>query len=349
MFANFFFSFGGALRFPCNTMLRNAWLYSIMEPGVTWGGFIWLFSTHRGTQNYFNDLILEARHKGNPKGWRIYRVTLQDALECGFLYKLQQKLPEGDKRLAMDEAGYFDFVQNKAADAETFAQEYMCVPSDDASAFISYALLDGVKYKPGVDWQTIGTGRLFLGIDVARTIDLTCFWLTEEIAGIQFTRKVITMRDATFDEQEKVFYELMDKYNVARACVDSTGIGRQFAERGQKRYPGRVEAVNFTAAVKEALAYPLKASLEDKTFLIPDDEKIISDFRSIRKTTTAAGNIRFEGDRGVNGHADRFWGAALCRMASSSAVTNTASEVPTHGIVESDDTPSRFRTHRRVA
>ena len=79
------------------------------------------------------------------------------------------------------------------------------------------------------------------------------------------------MKDAAFNEQEEVFYELMDNLNVARACVDSTGIGRQFAERGVKRYPGRVEAVHFTAAVKEALAYPLKVSLEDKTFLIPDD------------------------------------------------------------------------------
>jgi hypothetical protein len=64
---------------------------------------------------------------------------------------LEQSSPD-DERQAMDEAAYFDFVRAKAADEESFLQEYMCVPSDDASAFISYELLDGAKYKPDVAW-----------------------------------------------------------------------------------------------------------------------------------------------------------------------------------------------------
>jgi phage FluMu gp28-like protein len=103
---------------------------------------------------------------------------------------------------------------------------------------------------------------------------------------------------------------------VKRACVDQTGIGRQFAERGTERYGSRVEGVTFSGPVKEDMAYKVKASLEDKTRRIPDDPLIISDFRSIRKTTTSAGNIRFEGDKGVNGHADRFWACGLCDMAA---------------------------------
>jgi phage FluMu gp28-like protein len=296
----------------------NRTLYGIMEPGVTWGGFIWVFSTHRGSDNYFNTMIQEARYKGNPKDWHVYRVTLQDALDCGFLYKLQCKLPESDKRMAMDEAAYFEFVKSKSADEETFQQEYMCQPSDDSSAFISYDLMDGCKYGPGIDWQTVGTGDLYLGVDVGRTKDLTVFWLEEKISGIRFVRDIITMQDATFDAQEEVFYKLMDNPRIIRACVDQTGIGRQFAERGTKRFGSRVEGVTFTGAVKEGMAYKVKASLEDKTRRIPDDPLILSDFRSIRKTTTSAGNIRFEGERGVNGHADRFWACGLCDMAGSS-------------------------------
>jgi len=295
----------------------NRLLYGIMEPGVTWGGFIWVFSTHRGSENYFNTLIQEARYKGNPKDWRVYRVTLKDALDCGFLYKLQCKLPESDKRVSMDEAAYFDFVRSKSADEETFLQEYMCQPSDDASSFISYALLDGCKYAPGTDWETIGTGQLYMGVDVGRTKDLTCFWLEEAVSGVRFVRKIITMQNETFDAQEETFYGLMDSLPIVRCCVDQTGIGRQFAERGMKRYGSRVEGVTFTGPVKESMAYPVKASLEDKTRRIPDDPLIVADFRSIRKSTTSAGNIRFEGDRGTNGHADRFWACGLCDMAGS--------------------------------
>ncbi len=299
---------------------ENRQLYGIMEPGVTWGGFIWLFSTHRGSANYFNTLLGEAREKGNPKDWRVYRVTLQDALDCGFLFKLQCKLPPGDKRLGMDEAAYFDFVKNKAPDEETFAQEYMCVPSDDASAFISYDLLDGCKYQPGVQWETDieqATGDLHMGVDVGRTKDLTCFWITETISGIDFTRRVITMQNATFDAQEEVLYKLLALPRMRRCCIDQTGIGRQFAERAIKRFGSRVEGVTFSGPVKETLAYPLKAGMEDHTFIVPDSPTIFAAFRSIRKETTSAGNIRFAGDRGVNGHADEFWAAALAKHAKS--------------------------------
>lgn len=292
-------------------------LYSIAYPGITWGGSLEIFSTHRGSANYFNSLIQEIKYKGNPKGFSLHRVTLQDALDQGFLDKLQSKLPADDERQEMDEAEYYDFIRAGAPDEETFLQEYMCEPSDDASAFISYDLLDACKYAPDVDWQTVGNGSLYLGVDIGRVHDLTCFWLVEDAGGVYMTRDVTVMRNATFDAQEEVFHRLMDTLPIRRACVDNTGIGRQFAERGVKRCGSRVEPVTFTAQVKEALAYPLKASLEDRTLRIPDDPDIFADFRAIRKTTTAAGNIRFEGERGANGHSDRFWAAALARHAAA--------------------------------
>jgi len=297
-------------------------LYGIMEPGVTWGGFIWVFSTHRGSANYHNQLIQEARHKGNPKGWHVYRVTLQDALDCGFLYKLQAKLAKAnpdDPRVAMDEQAYFDFVKSKAADDETFAQEYMCVPSDDASAFISYDLLDGNKYTPGLDWEKIGTGDLYMGVDIGRRRDLTVFWLVEHVSGTYFTRRLIRMQNQTFSAQEKVFHELMETPNLRRACIDETGIGMQFVERAVEMYGSRAEGVMFTGQVKESLAYPLKAALEDRTFKIPDDDKVIAAFRSIRKETTAAGNIRFVAEHTEDGHADEFWAAALAKHAAATS------------------------------
>ena len=309
----------------------NRKLYAIMEPGVTWGGFIWLFSTHRGTANYHNQLIQEARHKGNPKRWHVYRVTLQDALECGFLYKLQAKLAKAnpsDERLVMDEQAYFDFVRNKAADEETFQQEYMCEPSDDASAFISYDLIDPNKYAPGTPWETLGTGPLYMGVDIGRKKDLTVFWIVEHVSGVNFTRRLIRMQNQTFDAQEKVFQELMAMPNMRRACVDETGIGMQFVERAKSRYGHRVEGVMFTAQTKEALAYPLKAALEDRTLKIPDDEKVVSAFRAVRKETTAAGNIRFVAESTADGHADEFWAAALAHHAANQTGATTFTPRP---------------------
>ena len=88
-------------------------LYSIAYPGITWGGQLEIISTHRGSANFFNELVEEIKHKGNPKGFSLHTVTLQNALDQGFLFKLQQKLPEGDERLAMDEAAYFNFIRQR--------------------------------------------------------------------------------------------------------------------------------------------------------------------------------------------------------------------------------------------
>ncbi len=292
-------------------------LYAIAYPGITWGGALEIFSTHRGTQNYFASLIDEIRNKGNPKNFSLHRVTLQDALDQGFLYKLQLKLPREDKRQKMDEGDYYDYIKAGCADEESFLQEYMCQPSDDNSAFITYDLLDGCKHASGADWEAVGTGPLYLGVDIGRVHDLTVFWLVEDVGGVLMTREVRTLQNETFDAQEKVFCEMMDTLGVRRACIDNTGIGRQFAERGQTRYKSRVEPVTFTSQVKEALAYPLKAAMEDRTFRIPDDRAIFADFRAIRKTTTSAGNIRFDGERTKAGHSDRFWAAALAKMAAT--------------------------------
>ena len=301
-------------------------LYSIAYPGITWGGSMDIFSTHRGTANFFNQLIVEIRHKGNPKGISLHRVTLQDALDQGFLYKLQTKLPQDDERMAMDEADYFNFIKNGCADEESFQQEYMCVPSDDASAFLSYELIDGCKYKAGEKWQmTLAEmaackDELYLGGDIARVKDLTVFWIVRKVGSFRPTVHRVALKNTPFEEQERILYSLLELPSLRRACLDNSGLGRQLVERAQKRFGTyKVEPVTFTGAVKEELAYPLRAAFEDRTVRIPDDQMIIASHRAIRKETTAAGNVRFVSEHTEAGHADDFWAHALALHAGKIA------------------------------
>jgi phage FluMu gp28-like protein len=309
-------------------------LYSISYPGLVWGGQMEIFSSHRGTANFFNKLILEARHRGNPKRFSVHHVSLQDALDQGFLFKLQSKLPEGDERLEMDEAEYFDYVRAGCPDEETFLEEFMCTPSDDASAFLSYELLDSCKYRPGEKWMmTLDEMRectepLYLGADIGRVRNLTVFWIVRALAGFRPTVHRVALANVPFEQQEHQLYELLELRSLRRACIDNSGIGRQFVERAQKRFGNKVEAVTFTAAVKESLAYPLKSALEDRSARIPDDPKIIASHRSIRKEVTSAGNVRFLAEKNAANHADDFWAHALALHASktitSGALTSTA-------------------------
>jgi len=309
-------------------------LYSIGYPGITWGGSMELISTHRGSANFFNELVQEIKHKGNPKGFSLHTVTLQDALDQGFLFKLQLKLPADDPRQQMDEADYFNFIRAGCPDEESFLQEFCCVPADDNSAFLSYDLIAGCEYPLTEQWERStaelleSRNALTLGVDIGRFHDLTVFWILEQVGGVHFTRQVHTFQGATFAEQEAFFNQLMWLPQLRRACIDRTGIGLQFAERAETRFGKyKVEGVQFTGPVKEDLAYPVRAAFEDRSVRIPNDKLIRADLRAIRKETTASGNIRFTADRGANGHADRFWALALALHAAKQPTTQFFAEL----------------------
>jgi phage FluMu gp28-like protein len=307
-------------------------LYAIAYPGITWGGQLEILSTHRGAQNYFNQLVVEARHGGNPKNFSLHRVTLQDALDEGFLPKLQAKLPTDDPRRAMDNAAYYDFIRASCPDEETFLQEYMCVPADETTAFLpwdliaagefaesEYTPLDLAREKNSARGAaSLATRELYLGVDIGRVHDLTVFWLLERgPGGLHLTRDILTLENQPFARQEELLWERLALPGLRRACLDATGLGRQLAERALERFgERRVEPVTFTAPVKEDLAYGLRSLFEKRALRIPADKNIRADLRAIKKTTTSAGNIRFAADRGPGGHADRFWALALAAFAA---------------------------------
>ena len=314
-------------------------LWAIAYPGITWGGAMEIISTHRGSYSFFNGLIREAREKNNPKRISMHKVTLQDALDQGFLFKLQQALPADAEQQDMDEAAYFDFTKSGAADAESFDQEYQCIPADDDAKFLEYGLITACEYSGGTDWQRGLTGpfqgRLYCGVDIGRKKDLTVLWVVEKLGDVLYTRHVESLEKMRKSDQEKILYPWFAICD--RICIDATGLGIGWSDDAQDKYgENRVEAVTFTGQVKEALAYPLKGAMEDRTLRIPEDPVIRADLRKVQKTVTAAGNIRFVAESTADGHADRFWALALAKHAESgqSGPVHVASRPPRNSLRE---------------
>ena len=330
-------------------------LWSIAYPGLTWGGQMEAFSTHRGTKNFFNELILEVRERGNPKHISLHRVTLEDALNQGFLFKLQQALPEDAEQQAMDEAEYFDFIKSGAADEESFLQEYMCVPGDDDVAFLEYDLIAGCEYKHG-EFEEItleeamrGKRDLYAGMDIGRTNDLTVLWVVERLGDVFHTRKIITLKKMAKPEQEKVLWPWLAC--MRRTCIDYTGLGIGWGDDAEEQFGKyRIENVTFTGPIKERLAYPVRGLMEDKKLRIPYDPVVRADLRAVSKVTTSAGNIRFTAERSEAGHADRFWALALACEAGSTpaqAMEYTGiSRTPDHNPMRPDPMRDRKSTGR---
>ena len=299
-------------------------LYSIAYPGITWGGQLEIISTHRGAHNFFNRLIEEARNGGNPKNISVHRVTLSDALEQGFLGKLKAKLPSNDPRLEMDESDYYNFIKNSCATEKAFLQEYMCQPMEDASALLSYEALERCFYAKNCDWQQWTDGTALMGVDLARTRDLSAFAIVEKTNDEFFLRHLQCLKNAHFDEQEALFEKLFRNFNVQSVCVDQTGIGRQFLERAQARFGSAVIGVQFTQSTKETLAYNLKTHIEQRTLHLPCDEMLIADLLAVRISE----EMRLTAQHGADGHADRFWALALALHADRKhACIQTAAEL----------------------
>jgi phage FluMu gp28-like protein len=158
-------------------------------------------------------------------------------------------------------------------------------------------------------------------------------WLAERIGPMLFTRAVQVMAKTPFRAQRDVLYAYLEHPKMRRACLDATGLGMQLAEEAQADFGRhRVEAVDFTASWKEEAAYELRRRIEEKTLVLPEGQAIRDDLHAVRKTTTSAGNLRFDvaGSASTDGHADRFWAAALaCHAVSEySGPVHVASRSP---------------------
>lgn len=294
-------------------------LYGVAFPGTMWSGSrLEIISTQRGRDTYFNELVEEILHGGNPKKISFHKTTFQDALDQGLLYKLQVHAPEDDMIQQMDEADFFNYQRANCPDEEFFLQEYMCVASDMRTAFLPHDLIVSCEYAPEEKWQMTeemlekSQNPWYAGMDVAREKDLSVIWLMEKVGDVYHTRWIETMEKQSFEAQEEALDTLMQYKQLKRVCIDNTGIGRQFAERAVKRYTEwRAHPVTFTAEAKENLAYPLRTAFEQRLIRIPGEKEVLADLRSVRKEITATGGIRFSAGRSENGHADRFWALAL--------------------------------------
>ncbi|MGZ0657088.1 phage terminase large subunit family protein [Coraliomargarita sp. W4R72] len=353
-------------------------VYDIAQPTIDWGGRLSIISTHRGAGNFFNKLIKDERDPDARKhrGLSIHRVTLTDALEQNFLWKLQTVLPESDPRMQMDEADYYDYLKRRASTLERFLQEYECQPEDESSVYLPYDLLQGSYYttednlvahtEETTDFRgkkgriryllpkgvspaglhdylkklKANRGDLYHGKDVARRQDLSVDVIGEKRDGLTFVRAVIEFDRCAFSKQEQVLYPLMPL--MSRSCVDETGIGMQFAERaGEKFGDWRVEGITFTPGNKQMLAPPVRTAFEDRSIRVPDDDKFETDLRMIQKETVGD-KVRYvaEDEEGeADSHADRFWALAL--MLHSGKNTNASTHVGGASTAGGNSTNSR--------
>ena len=288
-------------------------LYRVAKPVTTWGGTLSIISTHRGLNSVFNEIIREIKEHGNPMGWSLHTVTLQKAIEQGIVERINAKTGRKESRPAFAQR-----TESECLDPEQWQQEYCCQPADEASAFLSFEMMTACEADCMKDFAYLAACKnpLYLGVDIARTSNLSVFDVGEQIGDVLWDRFRLELQNKTFAEQEYELHRLLALPKLKRACIDKGGLGMQLAEQAKHRFGWKAEPITFTPALKEEMAYRLRAAFEDKKIRIPRDPELRADLRGIRKQVTSSGNIRFDGE--VEGsHCDRFWAKALRQHALS--------------------------------
>lgn len=289
-------------------------LWKAAIPIITWGYPVRVLSTYNGKGNRYARMTSDAK-KGNS--WSLHTVNIEQAVEQGLVDKIKGRATTPEER-----AEFLAECRDAAGDEETYQQEYMCIPVDEATAYMTWDLITSGEHRDAGKPELYQGGNIYVGMDIARRRHLTVIWVDEQVGDVMWTREVIAMKNAKFSEQEAALDDVMDRYGnkVVRACLDQTGMGEKFVEDAKRKpYGSKVEGVLFTGVVKQHLAQSLKQRYEDKQVRTPEDKDIRASHHSVRKITTVANNIRFDADQTEVGHADHFWAHALAVHAAENA------------------------------
>lgn len=203
-------------------------------------------------------------------------------------------------------------------DEDAWAQEFELKWLDEASAWLSYELIDGVEHDMAGLPEHYTGGPCYVGVDIGIRHDLFVIWVLEQVGDVLWTREIITRKRATFAEQDVLLDDVFFRYRVLRCCMDQTGMGEKPVEDAKRRYGDmRVEGVIFTPANKLTLATRGKEAFEDRKIRIPlGDTEIRSDLHKLQKVSGPTGQPRFVAESDAAGHADRAWAGFLALNAA---------------------------------
>ena len=331
-------------------------MWKAATPTATWGGDIAALSSHNGEQSEFNGLIRQARRRLDPATYgpareadliaSVHRVTIDDAIGDGLVEKINET-----QGTSLDRVGFRAGLRSKCASEDAWNEEYLCIPSaQSASYFPTVLLRDCLSPNAGglhtglgafLDAvadraEALGADRLSAGCDVGRTNDRFVVWVWGRVGLQRVCLGALVYQGRDFRDMETAINATMDgaygpdRRRVRRLCIDATGLGMQLAERMEQKWRTRVEGVKFTAAVKEDIFGTARAGLEERTVLLPDDDRVVADFTAIRRTITKAGHSRYDAEANEHGHADIATAAALGLMADESG-TSVMRMVPVVG------------------
>ncbi|AWK84485.1 terminase family protein [Photobacterium damselae] len=333
-----------------------------------WGAKVRLISTHNGTENLFNQLIIDSR--AGKKRYSVHTITLDMACDDGLYRRICQVkgLPWSQEK---EEQWKSDLLRDTATEEDAL-EEYYCVPKNGGGAYISRGLRERAAIlEPNVvrfsgstafnqatesermaemqEWLTEQVGPLLkclptnlrhsLGEDFARSGDLTVFApVTVQSHTVRQVPFLVELFNVPFKQQEQVLYYIADRLPRRDGIfLDARGNGQYLAEQARYRYGSEVEEVMLSVSYYRENMPRFKAAFEDDEILIPKHEDIINDLGQIQIIRGVPGidDSRTKGSDGKKRHGDSAIAIFLGFLASKADLTRyELHEIQDNGDVE---------------
>ncbi|MFN3575379.1 MAG: terminase large subunit domain-containing protein [Tabrizicola sp.] len=252
----------------------------------------------------------------NGKGNKFYELmTAEDSVWSRHVVDIYQAVEQGLERDV-------EMLRRGMADEDAWSQEYELKWLDEASAWLDYDLISACEAEGAGKPEHYQGGPCFLGVDIAARNDLFVIWVDELVGDVLWTREIMARRRVSFAEQDALLDDVFRRYRVVRCKMDQTGMGEKPVEDAQRRHgTSRVAGVLFTPANRLAMATVLKERFQDRRKRIPAGDPVLrADLHAIRSQVGSTGQRRLIADGETDGHADRFWAAALAATAADMGV-----------------------------
>lgn len=271
-------------------------IWTALFPVISAGFKLRITSTPNGKGNKFYDLCT-----AEDSNWSRHTVDIYQAVADGLPRDIEEM------RKALD-------------DDDAWAQEFELQWLDEASAWLSFELINSVEHDHAGIPEHYAGGACFVGVDIAARNDLFVIWVFEAVGDVFWTREIIARRRISFAEQDGLLDQVFSRYRVVRCCMDQTGMGEKPVEDAVRRYGStRVEGILFTGPNKLLLATTGKEAFEDKRLRIPEgNTELRNDLHKLKKEVSQTGSPRFVADSDSAGHADRAWACFMALYAGSS-------------------------------
>lgn len=288
--------FGGNMlfdEFAFHADSRRIW-GSAFPVAARGGHKIRVISTPNGKGNKFHELMTTV-----DNGFSKHHVDIYEAVKQGLDVNIEE-------------------LRAGMSDEDAWSQEFELQWLDAASSWLDYDLISSCEDVRAGHPALYRGGICYVGVDIAARNDLFVIWVLELVDGQFITREIIAEKRIKFARQDELLADVFRRYRVARCCMDQTGMGEKPVEDAKRNHgEDRVHGVIFGTGTKLDMATGLKERFQDRSMLIPEgDPKLRADLHAIKSVTGPTGIRRLVADTDTDGHADRFWAAALACLGA---------------------------------